>query len=105
MKELSFLVSGLTRQCATVPIVDDNKVEYDETLTVELLSTDGGYPTLFPSTAVIPIVDDDSKCSCERVVMQVNAVTLEFELSTNNVLVTYSQAIRAISKLISLEKI
>lgn len=69
MKELSFLVSGPTRQCATVPIVDDNKVEYDETLTVELLSTDGGYPTIFPSTAVIPIVDDDSKCSCKGVVL------------------------------------
>lgn len=29
----------------------------------------------------------------------------EFELSTNNALVTYSRAIRALSKLISLEKI
>lgn len=63
MNEISFEVSGLTRQCATVPIVDDNKVEYNETLTVELLSTDDGYPTIFPSTAVIAIVDDDSKCS------------------------------------------
>lgn len=63
MEELTFQVSGPSQQCITVPILDDNKVEYDERVTVELLNMDDGYPTIIPSTAVITIEDDDSKCS------------------------------------------
>ena len=58
---ISFQTGELTKQCIDITIVDDSVVEYDETLSVELTSSDEGYPTLFPSTAVISIVDDDSE--------------------------------------------
>ena len=61
VSDISFQTGGLTRQCIDVTIEDDSVVEYAEALSVELTSSDEGYPTLFPSTAVISIADDDSE--------------------------------------------
>lgn len=85
--EISFQ-ADLSHQCFTVPVVDDNVVEYDEALTVKISSTaaDAGSLTIFPSTVSVNIVDDDSKCSS----------LVNYSLSTNNTWVTNSLATSAI---------
>ena len=62
MGDVSFQIAGPIQRCINVSIVNDSVVEYDETLTVELLGADVSYPTILPSTAVISIVDDDGEC-------------------------------------------
>ena len=83
LSDLAFQTTGLTKQCTDVSIVDDSVVEYDETLTLELTSSDEGYLTLLPSTAVINIADDDSENTDLTLELHLtNAQILNLELQT-----------------------
>jgi hypothetical protein len=54
--------AGDTRsQNITIPIINDNAVEKDETFTVALYMVDGLTQTVSPSSAIVTIKDDDSK--------------------------------------------
>ena len=48
-------------QCWTVVIINDNIVENTETFSVELSTSEPDIVLLSPSSAVVNIVDDDSK--------------------------------------------
>ena len=56
--QLRFRQSGSARLCISVSIESDSIVEYNETLTVTLASTDEGVSILTP-TATVTILDDD----------------------------------------------
>ena len=59
VENIDFSAAGPSRVCVELDIEDDMEVEYNETLTVELISSDD--ITILPSTTVISIVDNDGE--------------------------------------------
>ncbi|MCV6636441.1 Calx-beta domain-containing protein [Candidatus Albibeggiatoa sp. nov. NOAA] len=59
--QLSWQAGDLRSQNITIPIINDNDVEQNETFTVGLFATDGSTQTLSPSSVTVTITDDDKE--------------------------------------------